>query len=461
MRNARHYWIASICIAALFSYVLAARAAESNALPTPLHIIVTQVPAQPQRHLRAGFPEPPARGDGVLPFANTHNLYADMTVEQGTTGGESWSFPSGTFDASCGQLSWTVTGFPSGVSGSFSPNVTSLTGSTLLSIPTTTQSPFGVFTISITATCTKVPTTGQSAGGTTQTVGIYQYPPDPTASASVISLTIPQGSSGTFKLVDSATAAFSPLTWQTWGSPGTATLSQTNTTGPPFSNSLTVAVGATAAPGAYALSADVISNSSYGESSPIVLYVSIVTPVPTEAPSLVPSAKPTATPKSGPTPTPAPTPTSTPSPVATSTAVASTVYASILSALKAGTTVPVLLPTNVSMVLQNIHANLIGATTNQYTVYLGSGSGCYQAESCTQIEIYGQSLTASPTPPPLSGTSVTLANGTAAYFTPMSCGGSCNLEYISWKTATYQYSIGVKSTSEADALAVANSMTAY
>lgn len=128
-------------------------------------------------HLRA-TPLPRARGRtpvGVRPYANPIGpvASANIQLERGQSSGQYWSFPAGSFDPNCGSLAWTVSGLPSGVTGTYSPPTTAPTGTTLLTIAAAANAAFGVATISITATCTNTNLSGPSTGGTTQTVGIY------------------------------------------------------------------------------------------------------------------------------------------------------------------------------------------------------------------------------------------------------------------------------------------------
>jgi len=228
---------------------------------------------------------------------------------------------------------------------------------------------------------------------------------------------------------------------------------------------ITLSVGATASPGAYAFSADVVSSSTYGESSPVTLYVSIVTPNPNSTPgpqgSPTPTSSPasTSTPQGSQTPTPQPTPDPTPTPAGTANPQA--IYSPIIPQLHAGTSVPILLPNNLSMVVSTLYASILSVSSTQYAVFIDARPKCFGATACEQIYVAGQSLSASPTPSPPTGTPMQLSNGITAYFTQATCGASCGYSNLSWNSGSSQYTLGIKGGSRTDLLNAANSMASY
>ena len=258
------------------------------------------------------------------PAAGPINPVAAATIklEPGQSGGEQLTFPSGSFDPNCGSLNWNISGLPtSGVTSLFSPSNTTPTGTTDLNIGVATASTgFGVTTFSITAMCTGTDLSGNSAGGVSQTLGIYDQPPAPAASTS--SITVAEGQTGTWNLTDAAPSSDAPLQWQASGLTGLSWADAS--TNAPFDDVLSVAVGPTASPGNYEVSADVVSNTSYGQSEPVTLYLTVVTPGPaTPTPNPTPTGTPTATPTASPQPTS--TPTASPKPTATPPATPSPV----------------------------------------------------------------------------------------------------------------------------------------
>ncbi len=233
---------------------------------------------------------------------------ANTQIQRGQQSVASWSFGSGAFDPNCGSINWTITGLPTGVTGSYNPTTTTPTGSTTLTISAGSSAAFGTATYQITATCTGKNLTGASAGGTSQTLGIYELPTDPVVpSPASNAITVVQGKTGSWSLADSSPAEVSPLSWQAWGANNLTFASATSTF--PYSNTLSIAVGPTASPGGYAIGTDVFSDTSYGESSPLTLYYYVIT-LGQVTPSPNPTPVPTASPK--PTASPSPSPAAVP-----------------------------------------------------------------------------------------------------------------------------------------------------
>jgi uncharacterized membrane protein len=118
--------------------------------------------------------------------------------------------PTGGFT---GQVNLSVSGVPSGASGSLTPNPA--TGSSTLSVTTSTSTATGTYTLTI---------TGVSGTLThTTTVALVVSPPDFTLSASPASQTITQGGSTTYTVTIGATAGFTgQVTLSVGGLPGGA-----------------------------------------------------------------------------------------------------------------------------------------------------------------------------------------------------------------------------------------------
>jgi hypothetical protein len=126
-----------------------------------------------------------------------------------------------------------------------------------------------------------------------------------------------------------------------------------------------------------------------------------------------------------------------------------------------GTSVPILLPNNLSMVVSTLYASILDVSSTQYAVFVDARPKCFGATACEQIYVAGQSLSASPTPSPLTGTPTQLSNGIMAYFTQATCGASCGYSNLSWNSGSFQYTLGIKGGSPSDLLNAANSMTPY
>lgn len=128
--------------------------------------------------------------------------------------------------------------------------------------------------------------------------------------------------------------------------------------------------------------------------------------------------------------------------------------------------VPVLLPTVIPVIVSQYGIKRVVAQhyKSGYSVTL------YYAEQTSEASfagmVKGSSILLSPSPLP-NTTSVRLANGTPALFSPVACGGSCAPANLWWQVGGFEYSLQLKLRSTLSVnqqrralIEMANSMTA-
>jgi uncharacterized membrane protein len=197
-------------------------------------------------------------------YAPTFTLsdYASVTVGQGTSSTSYvYIYPQYGF---VGSVNFAVSGLPSGVTASFSPNPT--TGTSTLTLTASSTAPLGQYTLTITGT------SGTQTASTTLTLGIYQPGFTLYDSASV---TVGQGTTtSTYVNVSSQYGFTGSVNLSVSGLPSgvTASFSPNPTTG---NSTLTLTASSTAATGQYPLT---ITGTSGGATVTTNLTLSVAVP---------------------------------------------------------------------------------------------------------------------------------------------------------------------------------------
>ena len=215
-----------------------------------------------------------AANNCVLPPAQTGPDFsitaspASQTVTAG--GGTSYTATITALGGFTGTVNFSVSGLPSGASGSFSPASVTGSGSSTLSVSTSTTTPAGTYTLTITGTSgtlvhsTTVRLVVNPVGGT----------PDFTISVSPTSLNVARGSSGSYTVTISAVNSFTgtvSLSVSGLGSRVTGTFSPTSITGSGTSR-LTVTAARNASRGARTITITGVSG-SLNHSTTATLYI--------------------------------------------------------------------------------------------------------------------------------------------------------------------------------------------
>jgi polygalacturonase len=125
---------------------------------------------------------------------------ASQTVTQGS--GTSYTATVSALNGFTGTVSLSVSGLPTGASGSFNPTSVAGSGSSTLSVTTATSTPAGTYTLTITGT------SGSLTHSTTVTLVVNGPTPDFTVSASPSSQTVTHGSSTTYTVTVGALNGF-------------------------------------------------------------------------------------------------------------------------------------------------------------------------------------------------------------------------------------------------------------
>jgi hypothetical protein len=149
---------------------------------------------------------------------------SSQTVTPGT--GTSYTVSTTALNGFTGVISLSISGFPSGASASFNPTSISGTGSSTLTVTTSSTTPGGTYPLTITGTSGTV--------SHTTTVNLVVAAPDFTISVSPASLNITRGSSGNYTVTIAAVSGFNgAVTLSVTGLPArtTATFTPTSVTG--------------------------------------------------------------------------------------------------------------------------------------------------------------------------------------------------------------------------------------
>ena len=155
---------------------------------------------------------------------------------------------------------------------------------------------------------------------------------------------------------------------------------------------------------------------------------------------------------------------------------ANQIFQPIVSALKAQTQIPVLLPSYIPLDLPNkpdkIYAVIEKADAYEYSIVLGSDPKCTGGQYCrigyitskviTPItlkleEEYEYISTYYPRRSPEKPGFVTLNDGTKAYFLPYTCAAFCSDSHLAWDQEGYRYSVGLVGSNLKTLLSIANS----
>jgi hypothetical protein len=125
---------------------------------------------------------------------------AQLKIAQGSNASQTLSFASTAFDPNCGNLNWSASNVPTGVTTTFSPSPTATGGTTTMTVATTTSAKFGLASLTISAACTGSNLKGTSSASTTESLGVYALPAlvisDPPYNVPWVS----QGGSGNFSV---------------------------------------------------------------------------------------------------------------------------------------------------------------------------------------------------------------------------------------------------------------------
>jgi hypothetical protein len=121
------------------------------------------------------------------------------------------------------------------------------------------------------------------------------------------------------------------------------------------------------------------------------------------------------------------------------------IFVSVLAEVKAGTTVPVLLPTELPKPFSDAKHAIVGKiSANKYEVTLDYGSGGNAGFAAS----FSATRDAKYSPQELGNVrEVKLANGVAGFFKPVSCGGSCAPANLWWEQGAVLYQIQLKLSS--------------
>jgi hypothetical protein len=134
-------------------------------------------------------------------------------------------------------------------------------------------------------------------------------------------------------------------------------------------------------------------------------------------------------------------------------------FADTLPAVKAKTSIPVLLPDSMPSDYDALYASGAGAR-REYSIGLAAAPDCGGATACFVAD-----FSARKGGTPFGRGKVTLTGGRHGRFQPLSCGGSCSPPSISWKQGGVTYSIqanvGTKRTERRILVNMANEAIAH
>src|SRR3954470_3979880 len=112
-----------------------------------------------------------------------------------------------------------------------------------------------------------------------------------------------------------------------------------------------------------------------------------------------------------------------------------TLFADTLPAVKAKTSIPILLPDSLPSDFDALYASGVGRR-REYSIGLAAAPDCGGATACFVAD-----FSARRGGKPFGRGKVTLTGGRHGRFQPLSCGGSCSPPSISWKQGGVTYSI--------------------
>jgi hypothetical protein len=129
-------------------------------------------------------------------------------------------------------------------------------------------------------------------------------------------------------------------------------------------------------------------------------------------------------------------------------------FAETLPAVKAKTSIPVLLPDTMPSDYDALYSSGAGSR-REYSIGLAAAPGCGGATACFVADFSARKGGA-----PFGRGKVTLAGGRHGRFQPLSCGASCSPPSISWKqhgvTYSIQANVGTKTTERRALVKMAN-----
>jgi hypothetical protein len=136
------------------------------------------------------------------------------------------------------------------------------------------------------------------------------------------------------------------------------------------------------------------------------------------------------------------------------TADLNTLFADTLPAVKAKTTIPILLPDAMPSDYDELYPSGFGSR-REYSIGLGAVQDCGGATACFVADFSGRKGGT-----PFGRGKVTLRGGRHGRYQPLSCGASCSPPSISWKQSGVTYSIqanvGTQKTSRRILVKMAN-----
>jgi hypothetical protein len=134
------------------------------------------------------------------------------------------------------------------------------------------------------------------------------------------------------------------------------------------------------------------------------------------------------------------------------------VFSALLPTLKKTTSVPIRLPSVIAW-SSRVLATTNTATSTEYWVELASVKNCALVHGCHDGFVAGWVIDSNA--PQLTGAPLKLQNGTAAYYSPATCGASCDDSELYFDVSGYRYAVGLKGNAMQRLLQMANSFSAY
>ncbi len=106
----------------------------------------------------------------------------------------------------------------------------------------------------------------------------------------------------------------------------------------------------------------------------------------------------------------------------------------------------------------SLFADILSSSSTSYVVEVAQAASCAGLGACHLATIAGYT---SGSAPPLTGTAMTLNNGTTAYLNATQCGAGCTDSYLLFTINGYVYEVGAKGGNVTAALSMANSLQGY
>jgi len=131
----------------------------------------------------------------------------------------------------------------------------------------------------------------------------------------------------------------------------------------------------------------------------------------------------------------------------------------ILPALRAGTELPLRLPSTIPFADRDnpVYASITYLSRSSYDIELSTEPDCAGANSCRVAQLHG--VEGRRQSQQKATSTVILRRGVVAGFLPSKCGGAgCTDATLSWSEGKYSYSIDMKAASKKDLLQMARSI---